>query len=96
MEANLKYKSYVKLPYFEEYMFLYTRQNYDSSPITSTQVEYKPCASPFEISTNPRKMFFELEIEKEKTCQALTGTQTVYDERYRDVGFSVTEWDIQT
>lgn len=94
-EANLKYKSYDKIPYFEDQVLLYTTTEMDSAPVTATQVEYKPCASPFEISKSPEKFYFELEVEKESTCKPLTGTQTVYDERYRDVGFSVTEWEVQ-
>ena len=94
-EAKAKFNTYMKLHYYDDQYLLYTRKDIDSSPITSTQVEYKPCASPFEISKNPHKRFFELEIGKESTCSALTGTHTVYDERYRDVGFQVTEWDVQ-
>jgi len=54
-EAKTNYSNYVKLPYYGNYVLLYTREDLDSSPITSTQVEYKPCASPFEISMDPSK-----------------------------------------
>ena len=60
-------------------------KNDDSLPMMATFVGYKKCLDQDSEATDPKSVFYPLEIQQAQTC-------TKFDTRFNDVGFEISEY----
>ena len=69
----------------------------DNLPLTTTQVQIKPCLDPRQLSRAPGKLFYPLEGDKTVPgCLAPDFYGVYNDERYMNLGGQTNEWDVQS
>jgi len=90
LNSNL---SYVKVQFDSDYSIFYTKDA-NQLPITSTKVEYKPCAKDSERSRSPGQVFYLLEKE-EKDCTVDKLNGKTFDTRYVESGYRTNLYEIQ-
>ena len=71
-------------------------KNTDALPLTAFAVEFKPCATPVLTSRNPNAVFYPLEEDRKDGCLVDKVSNKTYDERYKNLGLSVSEFDMQS
>ena len=75
---------------------VYSR-DYDSTPVTTFRVDYRPCVNPEEYENPPTSQFYPLEYALDsKNCTPSQWTNKTYDQRYIDLEMPVTQYDVQS
>lgn len=76
--------------------FVYSKTKGDSLPLTSFNIESKPCLDPSLISSGQNEEFYLLEVDQTNSdCVVDDYYGVAYDSRYEDLGLSISEYDVQ-
>ena len=80
----------------EDLYLVYSKKSTDNLPITATRVESQPCAFPDQLFEPAEDLYYPLERDRKKeACQVHQGTGKATDDRYKDTGGWVTEYEVQ-
>ena len=70
--------------------------NGDNLPLTSFNVENKPCLDHNDVSRTSNAKFYPLERDREvEDCREIAQFSERYDSRYIDLGLKISEYDVQ-
>lgn len=80
----------------DEHSFVTSKFKGDNLPLTSFKVEKKPCLDPTEVSTDTQQRYYPLENDRRrKDCSTIEQYSEKYDTRYRDLGLTISEYEVQ-
>jgi hypothetical protein len=65
-------------------------------PLTTFQLESKPCLDPNEVSISGKDKFYPLEKDRSaEACTVIKQFNKATDSRYQDLGLSISEYEVQ-
>ena len=67
----------------------------DNLPLTSFNVEAKPCLDHNDISKAANADFYPLEHDRDNDCREISQFSERYDSRYTDLSIQISEYDVQ-
>ena len=85
----------------DDLYFVYSKGKGDNLPLTTMSVENKPCIDPSAVSYNSRFstefLFYPTEVDREiPDCPEIEHLNNKkHDDRFIDLGLSVSEYDVQ-
>ena len=78
------------------YYFLTSTTKGDNLPLTSFNVEAKPCLDHNDVSKASNAVFYPLELDRKlEDCREIAQFSERYDSRYMDLGLKISEYDVQ-
>ena len=69
-------------------------RDFDSLPLTTTTLAYKPCMLSHKPSLDPAVSHYPTELDRLNGCEAFQTTGEFYDKYYRETGLEVSLWEV--